>query len=89
MAQLHLIRSTSSIDTVWLWETKTDVWMIGDVDSNSSSTIAFQVALNPNSSQKGSAATLVKQATISGEDQWTEVFITGTASSIKTDSSVK
>jgi hypothetical protein len=32
MPQFHLIRLTASIDTMWQWETRTDVWIIGDVD---------------------------------------------------------
>lgn len=65
------------------------VWMIGDVEKGASSSIAFQVALTPNSSQIGRTVTIVNEVIISGEDQWTEVFITNTSPLVKTNSAVK
>jgi len=65
------------------------VWMIGNVTKETSSQIAFQVALSPHLSQKGQTAIIIGQATVSGEDQWTESFINNSAESIRTDSAVK
>ena len=65
------------------------VWMIGDIEPGSQQSIAVQIALTPDSSQKGITALLVKQVDISGEDQWTETIISGTDSSIRTDRIVK
>lgn len=65
------------------------VWMVGDMEAgtgvlNQAPNIAFQVALNPTSGQRGRAAEIIKRATISGEDQWTEIVIEGNASAVDT-----
>ncbi len=65
------------------------VWMISDVEKGAFSSIAFQVSLNPNASQIGQTATIINKAVISGEDQWTEVFVNNTSPTVKTDSVVK
>ena len=70
------------------------VWMIGDLEAgtgvfNLGPNISFQVALTPSSSQRGTNPTIIQQATITGEDQWTESFIQGQNDSIKSTSPVK
>jgi hypothetical protein len=56
------------------------VWSVGDVlvgqgVLNTPPSIAFQVALNPRSYQRGQAAALVNQASVMGQDQWTGATI--------------
>lgn len=58
------------------------VWMPGNIEKNSSRSVAFQVALVPTVNQSGQLAKIVQEAQISGEDQWTENIITGTAPAI-------
>ena len=54
-------------------QTREIVWSVGDLKKGiKGSTIVFQVKLIPNSSQRGSAANIINQATITGYDTWTE-----------------
>lgn len=46
--------------------------------------IAFQAALTPTAEQKGKEALIISKATISGEDQWTEIILEGKASAVDT-----
>jgi len=76
------------------------VWMVRDDQAMEAGTgilspapnIAFQIALTPSSGQKGKNPKIIGEATISGEDQWTETVIEETDSKIDTtlpdDSSV-
>ncbi len=69
------------------------VWSVGDGEAmeggagilNLAPNITFQVALTPTTGQRGEAALIIGKATISGEDQWTEKNIEGSASGIRTD----
>lgn len=70
------------------------VWMVGDLEAgtgifNLGPNISFQVALTPSLSQRGTNPTIVQQATITGEDQWTESFIQAQDDFIKSASPVK
>jgi hypothetical protein len=70
------------------------VWMVGDLEAgtgifNLGPNISFQVALTPSSSQRGTNPIIVQQATVTGEDQWTESFIQGQDDSVKASSPVK
>lgn len=61
-------------------ESREIVWMIGDMDAgtgvfDAAPSISFQVSLN-------SGTRIINSATINGEDQWTESFISATASLI-------
>ncbi|MBZ9577465.1 hypothetical protein KJA13_00290 [Patescibacteria group bacterium] len=68
------------------------IWMVRDNQVmetgtgvlNPAPNIAFQVALTPTSGQKGKVSPIIKEAMITGEDQWTESFIEGTDSGIDT-----
>ena len=65
------------------------VWSVGDVASGMGVSgdplgIYFQVFLAPLSSQKGSAAQLVGQATISGENQFTDSVATSSDAAVDT-----
>ncbi len=51
---------------------------------NPAPNIAFQVALTPTSKQKGEVASIINEARISGEDQWTETIIENIAPAIDT-----
>jgi len=56
------------------------IWMVGDMGTgtgifNEAPNISFQVTLT-------SSQTIISEATITGEDQWTELFIQGKASEI-------
>jgi len=70
-------------------QSKEIIWQIGDMEAgkgiaNDPASIAFQIAFTPLSFQSGQIATLVKNITISGEDQWTNLTIEGTATSVDT-----
>ena len=68
------------------------VWRVGDSQTleagtgvfSPASNISFQVALSPNSDQKGKTAQIISEAEIKGEDQWTETIIEGVSSAIDT-----
>ncbi len=68
------------------------IWMVRDNQVmetgtgvlNPAPNIAFQVALTPTSGQKGKVLPIIKEAVITGEDQWTESFIEGKTSAIDT-----
>jgi len=54
-------------------QTREIVWSVGNLKRGiKGSTIVFQVKLTPNSSQRGSAATIINQVTITGYDTWTK-----------------
>jgi hypothetical protein len=46
--------------------------------------IAFQVALSPTPDQRGKVASIIGEARISGEDQWTEKTIQVKTSAVDT-----
>ena len=54
-------------------QTREIVWSVGNLKRGiKGSTIVFQVKLTPNSSQRGSAATIIDQVNITGYDTWTK-----------------
>jgi hypothetical protein len=65
------------------------VWSAGDIQAGTGVTgdpvtLSFQISLTPDSSQKGSAAPLIGQVQISGENQFTNTTITSQDSGIDT-----
>lgn len=68
------------------------LWMVKDSETMEAGTgvlnptpiISFQVALKPTSGQKGGIAQIIGEATITGEDQWTETVVSGISSAINT-----
>lgn len=65
------------------------IWDVGDLEVGtgvltSAPNIAFQVSLVPLTTQKGDLAVLIKEAKISGEDEWTEQILESTSSEINT-----
>jgi hypothetical protein len=65
------------------------VWNIGDLKVaqgilSPTPNIAFQVALTPDSKQKGKSVEVIGQAKIEGEDSWTKETLSQTASNINT-----
>ncbi|MDP2910676.1 MAG: hypothetical protein Q8N58_02750 [bacterium] len=75
-------------------ESREIVWMIGDMEGgagifNNGPNIVFQVSLTPDPSQRNTNALLINEATISGEDQWTESSVEEKSDSIKTASPVR
>lgn len=65
------------------------VWALGDLLAGTGYTteplsVAFQIVLTPSPFQRGSPAQLVGQATITGEDMWTNQLLTGTGSPLDT-----
>ncbi|MCX6720801.1 MAG: hypothetical protein NTW11_03275 [Candidatus Staskawiczbacteria bacterium] len=65
------------------------VWSVGDITAGTGVTgdpvaLSFQVSLTPDNSQKGSAAQLMGQVQISGENQFTNTIITSQDSAINT-----
>ncbi len=65
------------------------IWSAGDFSagtgvSSAGPSLSFQVSLTPNKSQKGGTVNLINQATISGEDQFTNSTTQSTASLVDT-----
>lgn len=62
------------------------IWEVGDLQGPlyEPDSCAFQVALTPTPIQRGTSPDIIRQAQISGEDQWTEQTIEATAPSIDT-----
>jgi uncharacterized repeat protein (TIGR01451 family) len=65
------------------------VWSVGDIQAGTGVTgdpvtLSFQVSLTPDSSQKGSAAPLMGQVQISGENQFTNTTVTSQDSGVDT-----
>jgi len=65
------------------------LWNIGDLRANegtssSPRTLGFQIALRPSENQKGLVVTLVNEARISGEDQFTERNLNSSSAAIDT-----
>jgi hypothetical protein len=68
------------------------IWMVRDNQTmgaatgvlNSAPSISFQVALTPTSGQRGEVSQIIREAIITGEDQWTESSIRGTDSGVDT-----
>ena len=70
-------------------QTREIIWDIGDMEVGKgilspAPNVTFQIALTPNSSQRGSPALLIENAEISGDDQWTEKSLKIFASSTDT-----
>jgi len=70
-------------------ESREILWEVEGLEANTGfsspvKTLAFQVALTPDKAQKGLVATLIGEAIVSGEDQWTEKEIRATAESVDT-----
>ena len=65
------------------------VWSAGDILAGTGVngdpvSLSFQISVNPTSSQKGSAAPLIGQVQISGENQFTNTIIVSQDSAINT-----
>jgi len=65
------------------------VWDIGELNVgqgifDSAPTIAFQVALTPDSAQKGQTPEIIREAKITAEDSWTKESLEATAPAIDT-----
>ena len=65
------------------------VWSAGDIQAGTGVTgdpiaLSFQVSLTPDASQKGSVASLIGQAEVSGENQFTNTSISSQASGVDT-----
>jgi hypothetical protein len=65
------------------------VWSAGDIQAGTGVTgdpvgLSFQISLTPDNSQKGSAAPLIGQVQVSGENQFTNTAITSQDSAIDT-----
>ncbi len=70
-------------------ESREIVWEIGDLAagqgvSDTGPNVAFQVALTPTANQRSQIATLINEAKISGEDQWTEATLETIAEAVDT-----
>jgi len=69
--------------------TREVLWILGDLEKgtgvlNTPPFLYFQIALTPTSEQRGRTPEIISEATISGEDSWTETLIANTASAINT-----
>jgi hypothetical protein len=66
------------------------IWNVGELkawesfENSSTSTLAFQIALTPSKSQKGTSPILVEQAEVVAEDSFTSEIITQEASAVNT-----
>jgi hypothetical protein len=60
-------------------------WNLGDVAPGASREAAFQIALLPSVSQKGTSPTLVSDGTISGFDRFVQKQVNAAAPSIDTE----
>lgn len=58
------------------------VWLAGSLTAGSQSSLSFQIVLNPVLSQEGDFAQLISQASVSGEDQFTEATVKSFARAI-------
>ena len=66
-------------------ETRELTWDLGTIGGTSTiPNISFQVELTPNSSQKGSTPTIIKEAEITGVDPLTETKMNATSSAVDT-----
>jgi hypothetical protein len=70
-------------------ESREIVWDVGDLVAGQGvvepgPNVSFQIALKPISSQRGRVATLINEARIFGEDQWTEATLERTDGAINT-----
>jgi len=70
-------------------ESREIVWSVGDIQAGTGVTgdptfLSFQVSLTPDSLQKGLTASLIGQAQVSGENQFTNTAITSQDSGINT-----
>lgn len=62
------------------------IWSIGDVKAGQIiEPMSFQVSITPQNSEQGSVIDLIGQAIISGEDQFTSLVVSNTASGINTN----
>jgi hypothetical protein len=65
------------------------VWNVGDLLAvqgilNPAPNLSFQVSFTPDATQKGKAPDLIKEAIMTGEDQWTKETLSATSSAIDT-----
>ncbi len=74
---------SQSREIVWTVR-DSEVMTAGTGILNPAPNIAFQVALTPFSGQRGQVLPIIKEARISGEDQWTETIVEASASAIDT-----
>jgi hypothetical protein len=70
-------------------ESREVVWAVGDVErevglTKPVSTIAFQVRFIPSENHKNTKPNIIGEATITGEDSWTEAIIQSTSPAINT-----
>jgi len=65
------------------------LWNLGDLEAGTGTltpqkSIAFQISFEPSNNHKGLVATLINEASVSGDDQWTEMNLSKTASAVDT-----
>ena len=60
------------------------VWLAGDLSENASKTLTIQIVLQPVSFQVGTAPSIIGQATVFAEDQFTGATIQKTVSAVNT-----
>jgi len=60
------------------------VWSAGNLSSGSSVSMYFQIVLTPSAFQRGQAASLIGQATVYGEDQFTDANVQSADSGLDT-----
>ncbi|OGZ26926.1 MAG: hypothetical protein A2365_02210 [Candidatus Nealsonbacteria bacterium RIFOXYB1_FULL_40_15] len=66
------------------------LWIVGDMQAGSAdSSISFQAEITPFPNQKGQNASLIEQARIIGEDEWTQRSVEQKANSLFTPETVK
>ncbi|MBI4101448.1 MAG: hypothetical protein HY443_00595 [Candidatus Nealsonbacteria bacterium] len=70
-------------------ESREIVWVVGDLErgtgvAETGPNIAFQIALTPGYDIRGRVAEIIREATVSGEDSWTEALIEAKAPGINT-----
>jgi hypothetical protein len=66
------------------------VWSVGDMEAGqTSSTISFQVVLNPIFNQRGDQAVLAEQIRVQAEDTWTERSVDQAKDDLKTPQEVQ
>ena len=62
------------------------VWSVGDVKAGQNpAPLYFQISFTPDASQKGMTATLIKQAVVTGEDQFTSAVVSNTSPAVDTN----
>ena len=60
------------------------IWSVGDLEKGKNTSIAFQIALTPNESQRGQKPEIIGELSATGEDTWTNANLKSSSPAIDT-----